>query len=369
MEKNYIKHVDLISQTIEAPEYWGNVLAALIEDCDLAAALFFLESEEHPDEPLALYSEGISEAMLNKYFREYFKKRILMGQLAQRPRGQFWNLVELGDNWAETPIYKEWCLAQGLVNIIACLIDLPGNLTLRLHFLSSVEQGMITSEQKAYLDLLVHHMQRAVDLHQQLSLSKAYYKAATYFIECFPTGAILLDELKKPVYINQEARALCEKSDLVDVSNGQLRLINSKQQEELNLLLSECVEETDRTLSSTTLIVRNGDDSPAIEFNFQPFDTEEYRFGREYRRPLVMLKMRDVTNSRLVNGDALVKLFKLTKKEVELALMLASGSSLEQISDETCTSLNTVRTHLKSLFRKTSSNSQQQLVIKLLSVI
>jgi DNA-binding CsgD family transcriptional regulator len=369
MLKNLGKHIDLIAHTIENPESWTAVLNAVVKDCGLNSGMFFLQSNEQPDDTLALYNVGISDEMIESYYNTYFKKSRFLSKLYERERGRFWNIKDLSDEWESSPIYQEWCIPQGIRNVAATLIDVPGRVTLRLQFHSNVSQGLITEEQIEYLNLLVSHFQRAIDYHQQFSIAKGYYKAATYFIESYPAGAILLNGDQNVVYANEEAKELCKNSGLVSLTHKEISLRIASQQAEFKDLLSQCILEKVSELSSTTFVARDKDGKAVLEFNLLPFDAEEYRFGKEQRRPLLMLRLRDIAATPVVNGEALTKLFGLTEKERRVALMLSSGANLEEISEETCTSLNTVRTHLKSLFRKTSSNSQQQLVIKLLAVI
>jgi len=64
---------------------------------------------------------------------------------------------------------------------------------------------------------------------------------------------------------------------------------------------------------------------------------------------------------RSLNG-ALRRLYGLTHAEARVAERLCCGESLEEISDDTATSLNTVRTHVKRALMKTGTTRQAQLV-------
>jgi DNA-binding CsgD family transcriptional regulator len=55
-------------------------------------------------------------------------------------------------------------------------------------------------------------------------------------------------------------------------------------------------------------------------------------------------------------------LFGLTKAEAALAAALASGETLRDYADASRRSLNTVKTHLKSVFAKTGTTRQAELV-------
>lgn len=76
----------------------------------------------------------------------------------------------------------------------------------------------------------------------------------------------------------------------------------------------------------------------------------------------VLLIVTDVTRAA-PTSDLLAGLFDLTPAEARLARGLASGSTLEQIARGCSISVHTVRNQLASLFQKTGTQRQSQLVL------
>ena len=62
------------------------------------------------------------------------------------------------------------------------------------------------------------------------------------------------------------------------------------------------------------------------------------------------------------------QLFKLTNAEAELAANLALGKTVNQLADEKLLSKHTIRTQLKSVFTKTGTHSQNELIVLLKNV-
>jgi len=56
----------------------------------------------------------------------------------------------------------------------------------------------------------------------------------------------------------------------------------------------------------------------------------------------------------------------LTKREIDIVLLVCQGLSNQQISDTLFVSTNTIKTHLKNVFIKTESNSRANLISKML---
>lgn len=363
------KHINLIYQTVELPQLWNEVLETIVEDCDLNSAMFFLEGKDYP-EPLALYDAGLSEKAVSAYYSDHFKKSVYMERLYKSKRGCFHNINDFCEEavWTQTPIYQNWCIPLKIRNVVGCLIDISDKTTLRLHFHSNVSQGLISAGQIDYLNLLIPHIQRAIDYHQYFALCMGFQSALGYFLECYPTPALLLDGNKQLQYINQAAEDLVFKQSILAIKNNRLQLLVASEQKKLEQILNDCLS-LHLERQASTLVIKSNSGKAVLEFNLMYFGGEEYLFGKQYRRPLVMLRMRNITDQPWVNEQAVGELFNLTNKEKRVATLLAAGDSVEGIAEQTHTSVNTVRTHLKSLFRKTGSNSQQQLVIKLLSGI
>jgi DNA-binding CsgD family transcriptional regulator len=68
-----------------------------------------------------------------------------------------------------------------------------------------------------------------------------------------------------------------------------------------------------------------------------------------------------------IDPETLSATFELTPKEAAVAVALANGLSVEEVSKTNGTTLNTIRTQLKAIFRKTGTRRQTELVRLLLS--
>ena len=65
----------------------------------------------------------------------------------------------------------------------------------------------------------------------------------------------------------------------------------------------------------------------------------------------------------------LVGLFELTKREAQLALHLSSGRTLDDFARTNFLTKNTVKTHLKQLFKKVGTTKQMQLAVTVWAAI
>lgn len=88
---------------------------------------------------------------------------------------------------------------------------------------------------------------------------------------------------------------------------------------------------------------------------------------KEPLRRTAMLIVRDPGRQAIISATTLAQLFGLSPAESLLASELASGASLEEAAVSLGVSRNTVRSQLQSVFQKTGTNRQVELVRVLLS--
>ena len=84
---------------------------------------------------------------------------------------------------------------------------------------------------------------------------------------------------------------------------------------------------------------------------------------------IVVVTIRDPEWSSDDDQEHLQQLFTLTQREAELATYLSTGKTLSQFAENQFLTINTVKSHLKQVFKKTGVQSQMQLVAVVLSAL
>jgi DNA-binding CsgD family transcriptional regulator len=83
-------------------------------------------------------------------------------------------------------------------------------------------------------------------------------------------------------------------------------------------------------------------------------------------RPVVVLLFYHPGSAPSIDSDLLHAVFGLTPAECRVATLLADGLSVKEIADRQRTRHDTVRKQLRSIYRKTATNRQAELVRLLL---
>jgi DNA-binding CsgD family transcriptional regulator len=93
--------------------------------------------------------------------------------------------------------------------------------------------------------------------------------------------------------------------------------------------------------------------------------TESHYFDKD--RPAALIFVGDPETHPEFDENRLSKLYGLTRAEARLAALLAQDLSLADAADELSVSQHTVRTHVKRIFSKTTTERQSGLIRLLLS--
>jgi DNA-binding CsgD family transcriptional regulator/PAS domain-containing protein len=209
------------------------------------------------------------------------------------------------------------------------------------------------------------HIQRAYRLHTKLTAARRANESLQAALDCMRTGVILVGEKLKIVTTNRAADRLLAAQDGLLATREGLRAESIAESAELQRLVStSCLmaahpaqgcgggmEVTRRKKSPLRLMV-----SPARGLNMD-------------RNAVVqaIVFVTDMEEKVRLLPEALQQRYGLTPAECRLAILLADGRSLKEISEMLKVSRNTLKSQLASTYSKTGSTRQSDLVRILLN--
>lgn len=210
------------------------------------------------------------------------------------------------------------------------------------------------------LRFLAPHIIRAFRLHLQFSELKARADNLQHAIDRVATGIILLGDQGRIIHTNQRAAQLVAENDGLKIVHGRLQAGRPSENDELERLVSQAQATSKgsglgpggaikisrrqgRALHVLISPVRNIALDSATPVHAVVFVSDP---SQQVRPPVVILQA----------------LFGLTPAESRLALLLCDGHTPPQIADLIGVSANTLKTQLASIYRKTGTSRQSQLV-------
>ncbi|MGF6395089.1 helix-turn-helix transcriptional regulator [Pseudomonas plecoglossicida] len=223
------------------------------------------------------------------------------------------------------------------------------------------------STQIALVQMLLPHLQQAVDLHSavdQLDSERQLYAAT---IDRLMVGTVILDENGRVLRCNQAAERLFESGDGLQCRQEKLCAFLNHENRSLQQAIQNVLRQRGLDELEVLTLSRPSGDMP-LNLLLRPIPLS-YQARKGARRPAVALFIRDPADSPLASRQLLRSLFQLTPTETEVALLVMDGHTLDETALSLKVSRNTVRAHLRGVFAKTGATRQAQLVKTLLNSV
>jgi DNA-binding CsgD family transcriptional regulator len=367
------RFIDLIYEAIEQPRRWREFFEELQRAIGVKSIHMLALDKRHGT---LSYSDGANMPVEGElaYVHHYRLVDPRIEVMERAAVGEWLHFPEMlpPEVPATHPLYQDFLLPYDRRYNTACrLVDLP-EATIIFSMLSGEAEGPLRPEARAFVDRLLPHLQRAC----RLGIRNFVYSTQAL------VGHLLVDKLRQPVILmtpggevmhtNQAAQGLLRSTALVQVAEGKLQLPQPHLQE----LLQRCAE-TEQALKradddaaaaaaqfrSLRITRRGSDESVYAFFTVLSPQREMGAFGL---RPVVMLLFYHPGSAPQIDASLLYAVFGLTPAECRIAILLAEGLSLKQIAQVQGTQHETVRKQLRSIYQKTSTNRQPELIRLLL---
>ncbi|HYF17210.1 MAG TPA: helix-turn-helix transcriptional regulator [Ramlibacter sp.] len=378
-ETSFQRLLDLVYDAAEHPDRWRTFYEALQQALGVLSIHMLGTDKRHGT---LSYSDGANMPVQGElaYMQHYRFSDPRVPVILQRAVGEWTHCHEVvpEEVVARHPFYQEFLIPYDRRYMSGTkLVDTP-DATVILATLTSTAQGPLTPQQVAFLDRLLPHLQRAC----RIGLQNFVYSTQAL------VGHMLVNKLRQPVilmtptgdvmHVNEAARELLQRTRSVAVEDGKLRLPTPH----LATLLRECAGMEQAVKAA---LAGDGDAAPASASQFRSLQMHDgnaeggstlYAFfsmlaphqvlGTFGLRPVVMLIFYHPASAPAIDSSLLYAVFGLTPAEARIASLLAEGLSLKEIAEQQGTQHETVRKQLRSIYQKTDTNRQPDLVRLLL---
>lgn len=353
--------VDSIYATATDPSRWRDVLVRLNGLFRSSHSALFLQNRKNHDASLASYVwDDVYMALYASYYAA--RNPWMTSRLAEISQGS----VHTGEmllpesDLMRSEFYADYLQPQDLHHMIGgCVLEqegVLGNITL----LRPRGQGSFDDETIRTFTLLVPHVTRALDLQQKLGHLSVFNTIHEQALDLLPHAVIALDHAQRVIHMNRAAEALVRDGDGLTVTNDHLQLSLASERQQLAGIIADVLNPQLGVKSVTTMSVRRRADQPPLILTARR--VTEHRHDSSGEGVAVLVFVTDPSAVSATASEALCRVYGLTRSEVRLAVELGRGDSLGEIAAGFGVTENTVRTHMKSLFAKTGTRKQSQLV-------
>lgn len=232
--------------------------------------------------------------------------------------------------------------------------------------LRSRRLGLYRPEERAAFRDLIPHLKRALLLSRRLGAATAGRAIAFEVLDRLPYGVVLLDGAGRILHGNRAARTILDSRDGLSAREGQLAAESSTDTARLRRLITAAARVTDGCgLTGGHLVLQRPTGKAPYVLLVSPLRLPGADLGHPGRVALFITDPERPAGSPEVT---LALVYQLTPAETRLAAALAQGLTLSEAAERFRVSANTVRTQVKSLFAKTATRRQSDLVRLLLTL-
>lgn len=268
------------------------------------------------------------------------------------------NRGELSD-----PIVQDWCTEAGLVDGACAVIYKDAHSIYALTLGRSQEHGPFSHLELEQLNALIIDLRRAIGLklafgqNQKNQLMHSIFEQINMPLMYISQGGYVR-------YINKQAEHWQAQSKLMKINeSGIAEFCNGANNARF---LSHSSEILDKNSNSSEMVrVTHQDQGASLLLT----SINEDESGQTHAEKGLLVTVYPWTKDHGINPERIQKFFGLSKTEAQVCDYLCQGMSLENIAETTFRGLSTIRSHIKSIYQKTSTNRQAELVSHVLTTL
>jgi DNA-binding CsgD family transcriptional regulator len=371
-DSKLIALIDFIYAAALDAELWPTVLAKLANATGALQAI--IATMDKRTDTFASISRRAYPDLAASYKDYWAFRNPLWDNATALPVREVFSLDTLmpRQNFVKTPVFNEWwktadyglemlganLLVEDKVSSLICVVNARG-------------ADPPTSEQARVFEAALRHVERAARIHRQLWTLDLMHGTAPERLESLRQGVILVDAAANVLFANATARAVLEKGDGL-VRKGDC-LATTDGADTLQRLIASCARGVGplRGPLGGELGVGRGPNRLCLHVTVTPLRSKDPAAEIPWlglRPPAAIVMVDDPETGRRQLAQNLHNRFGLTGAETGLAAEILKGDGRAAAARRRGISVATARAQLSSIFEKTGTHRQAELVHLLLGL-
>jgi DNA-binding CsgD family transcriptional regulator len=305
-------------------------------------------------------------------WKEYWAFRDpVLARAIGRPAGEIYTLDSLmpREEFAATPVFNElWRPAEYSLATLGANLLVEDQFTSLICFSNAPGNDSLTARQMLIFQAVLRHLTRALRINRRLWELEIKHVAATERFDAFSLGALLADAWGRVVRANAAAKAMLDKGSGIILDKGRLAAAGCP--DLLQRLIASCALTTPaaggpggelkipRELPMLPLVVT----VTPLRSKVRLADVPWIGVGS----PVAIVTVSDPDLDRRRREKNLRSRFSLTSAESRLAVEILKGDGRAAAARRRGISDSTAKTQLASIFEKTGTHRQAELIRLLL---
>lgn len=364
MDEETVRLLDLVGLIYDAvlkPDLWNAVLEKASGFVGGMGASIFRQDVIRKVGN-AYYTWGMDAEYEKLYFRKYIHINPLLPALLTVDVGRVSSNSEqlVPAEFFQTSFYREWAKPQGLIDNVFCILERSATSAAGFVVFRNERDGMADAKAYELLEAIVPHLRRAVLIGNVIEHKTTESQGFSDLLDRIRAGVFVVDASGNIRYSNRTANEIVRAGDYLRSAGGKL----IARQTEANQLLQEAFRaagDGGATISNKCVAIPLlAADGTRHLLNLLPL-TRQRAPGIDANAAAAVFVQKAAVE--LPNPpEVIASAYQLTKTELRVLLALVQLGGGPEIAEALGIGNGTVKTHLRSLFRKTGTKHQTDLV-------
>lgn len=354
----------LADSTISTPTF----LHKLVESLDGRSARL-LQLNATADKVISSVKVNIDDAYHQQYVDYYVNKCPWRPELASKPKGRLYSsYLDFScrqPEYLKTEFYNDWARPQNIEHGICGTIVQHKAKTFQLLVQRTGAAGHFLREETDFVNRLIPHLSNAFTFAAKINQMKLEQSAVSQAAEKSSLPFLLLDESARTSFVSGSAEQFIAQIPQLSIRAGSLVLKQASLNDRLQALVRSVIKTAQGKGNGAGGITNLEVDNSAVNLSVMPLCIESKSIFATERQSFASVFFSSPELKTNISITGLMRHFELTHREAIVASMLCNGMSIEQIAEENKVKVATVRSQLKSIFFKTATTRQGELVAKL----
>lgn len=270
-----------------------------------------------------------------------------------------------------TEFYRDFLKPNGMEWIITtALFDgrtQPNTSATHMTFTRHADHVAFEADKAGLIELIAPHVRRALLTHWQLTEARLHQSVHQVGMDSLGYGVALLGANGEAVYLNAFAERMLQTADGLTLKAGQMCAKHAPEHAALTHLLQQAAHGIGGGLSLKREKRDSGTDSVKRPYSITAIPLREGHPFRPLGEARVMLLIHDPEHAGPLDGlKNFATRYRLTPAETRVLTLLLTDLGPQQIADRLGVGIRTVRFQLSSLYTKTGTKNQRDLIVSAL---
>lgn len=267
------------------------------------------------------------------------------------------------DEYRQSRVYREWAEPQGWGDFSHFLIEKSSTSFGHFGVAHAIDDSPVGDEPRRKLALLMPHVTRAVSIAKAMHLTKLAADTLTATVDALAAAVFLLGTDGGITYANASAQEMLDEADVLEhTPDGKLNAVVPNERSELSNAIAALTADTAVRTDAASVILLNGRNGARFVAHLVSLTSGQREHAGRMLGAAGAVFVHQAELKRPTLIQAVAKRYDLTEAESRVLFTILEAGGVHETAALLGISDETVRTHLKRLFRKTDTGRQADLV-------